>query len=76
MCVYFLLKVFAKDVREKRTQNWSLILFSWKQKQNIFPLLVRIFQRLWFIAYFCTTYCEILQFVASIYHSNDNFEVC
>ena len=76
MCAYFLLKVFAKDVREKRTQNWSLILFSWKQKQSIFPLLVRIFQRLLFIIYLCTTYCEISQFVSSIYHSNDNFEVC
>ena len=47
-----------------------------KLTQNIlFACLCEFFKDCCLV-YFCTIYYEISQFVSSIYHSNDIFEVC
>ena len=47
-----------------------------KNTQNILFACLCEFIKDCCLVYFCTNYYEISQFVSSIYHSNDTFEVC
>ena len=61
----------------KLTDKFDFILMKTKNR-TFFSLNAskgEFFKGCWLV-YFCTTYYEISQFVSSIYHSNDIFEVC
>ena len=73
---YFSLKVFVKERSSGKPMKCDFSFIKTKLTQNILVTCLCDVFRDCCLFYFCTTCYEILQFVSSIYHSNDIFEAC
>ena len=72
----FFTESLCKERSSGKPMKCDFSFIKTKLTQNILFACVCEFFKDCCLVYFCTTYYKISQFVSSIYHSSDIFEVC